>query len=115
MRDMVGRDAATCHRGQGTMEYVWLIVTVIAILLAMQMLFKRAAGGRYRSSIDQLSQQHFDPRADYKYEVSTTGGLRREVQGQDELGAAEAGRSFSQMHEKETTTQYLKINKQDIQ
>ena len=68
---------ATKHRtartGQSTLELVWLVVAIVAIITAMQTILRRAVGGRYRSSIDQLSQQQFDPTTDFNYSVRSSG------------------------------------------
>ena len=63
------------HRqaGQSTLELTWLFITIIAVILAMQPLLKRAVSGRMRSSIDQVSQSHFDPDVRYNYVVRTSG------------------------------------------
>lgn len=66
------------HCGQGTLEFVWLIIAVIGIIFALQPILKRAVGGRYRGSLDQLSQQHFDPTGTYRYEVHS-GGTREDA------------------------------------
>ena len=82
-----GRKKALPPVGQSTLEFVWLMVAIITIVIALQPFLKRAIGGRYRSSIDQVSQQHFDPRATYNYTVRSDGTR------QDSVGAD--GRSVS--------------------
>jgi uncharacterized protein (UPF0333 family) len=48
------------RRGQSTLEYVILIVIVIAALLTMQMYMKRGVQGRWKSAADELGEQ-YDP------------------------------------------------------
>ena len=56
---MTQHKSASAQRGQSTLELVWLVVAIVTIIVAMQTILRRGVGGRYRSSIDQLSQQHF--------------------------------------------------------
>lgn len=54
------RRRAAGRRGQGTLEYVTLVVVVIAALLAMQLYMKRGVQGKLRSSADDIGEQ-FSP------------------------------------------------------
>ncbi len=47
-------------RGQSTLEYVILIVIVIAAILTMQVYMKRGVQGRWKSAVDDMGEQ-YDP------------------------------------------------------
>ena len=73
---MTHSKTANARRGQSTLELVWLVVAIVTIIVAMQTILRRAVGGRYRSSIDQLSQQHFNPTEPYNVTLRSHGGRR---------------------------------------
>ena len=61
-------------RGQNTLEMVFLVVAIAVTVLGLQVQVKRAMAGRVRTSLDQLSQQHFDPNVPYNFTTSISGG-----------------------------------------
>lgn len=44
--------------GQTTLEYIFLVVIVVAALISMQMYIKRGLQGRAKSSADDIGQQY---------------------------------------------------------
>ena len=70
------------QRGQSTLEYVILIVIVIAALLTMQMYMKRGVQGRWKSAADELGDQ-YDPNSTkinlvYNYDTSSSSEVKVE-------------------------------------
>ena len=61
-------------QGQNTIEMVFLIAAIALTVLGLQTQVKRAMAGRVRASLNQLSQQHFDPNGSYNVTTRITGG-----------------------------------------
>ncbi|MBU1726895.1 MAG: hypothetical protein KJ880_04635 [Candidatus Omnitrophica bacterium] len=43
-----------CRKGLSSIEYAFLIIIVVAVVLIMQMYFKRALAGRWKADMDAL-------------------------------------------------------------
>lgn len=58
-------------RGQTSLEYIVLIVIVLAVFLGVGNYFKRGISGRWKAAIDDMGDQ-YDPRA-------TNGSIRHTI------------------------------------
>ena len=79
------------RRGQGTLEYVVLIVVVVTALLAMQLYMKRGVQGKLRSSTDDIGEQ-FSPTAYHGNFLTTQNSGSQETV---HVGSQVAGESKS--------------------
>lgn len=95
------RDAK--HRGQGTLEMVSLVVAILVVVVGLQYVLRRAVGGRYRGSIDQLSQQQFNPEEPYYYSVRSSGA-RVDTASQDGSTRSRVGISGLDQNGKKVVT-----------
>ncbi len=71
------------RRGQSTLEYVILILIVVAALLTMQVYMKRGVQGRWKSAVDDMGDQ-YDPNSTalnlvYNYDTSSSSEVRVET------------------------------------
>ena len=60
--------------GQSTLEYVILVVIVIAALLSIQFYLKRGVQGRMRSAADDIGEQYADTTNWHKSVTSNSSG-----------------------------------------
>ena len=49
------------NKGQGTLEYVLVVIIILGVFIAMQNYIKRGFQGRWKASMDDLGDQ-YDPR-----------------------------------------------------
>lgn len=60
-------------RAQSTVEYVLLLTTIVAALIAMQVYAKRAVQGRMRANASDLSEGNlYSPGATFGFSLTTT-------------------------------------------
>ncbi|MFP4473617.1 MAG: hypothetical protein ACLFPX_07140 [Candidatus Omnitrophota bacterium] len=78
------------NKAQTTTEYAILIIIVLGALLAMQNYFKRGLQSRWRTSVDELSDQ-YDPA---KQETNVIYGLQSNVEVEIKLKKDSAGDGF---------------------
>ncbi len=65
-------------KGQGTLEYVILLIIVMGAFLGMANYFKRAVSGRWKGAVDDLGDQ-YDPRltnTDISHRLSLNSQVR---------------------------------------
>ena len=95
------------HRGQSTLEYVVLIIIIIAALLSIQVYIKRGVQGRLKSASDDIGDQ-FSPGNTNVIATEKVNSKEKQRFGMDELGAAHQGVQSSKLTEKETTNSTMK-------
>ena len=75
------------RRGQSVLEYVVLMIIVIAALLTMQVYMKRGVQGRWKTAVDDLGDQ-YNPNTTtinlvYNYDTTSSSEVRVETIGAD--------------------------------
>lgn len=98
------------RKGQSVLEYIILVVIIIAALLTLQIYMKRGLQGRLASATDDIGDQYTTaPLANYlKIKTKTTNTWSNNVKGTsvDQLTAAEITNSYRFINTSNTYGEY---------
>lgn len=67
-------------KGQGTLEYAFVIAVIVGALIAMQIYIKRSMEGKMKATSDEIGEQHSAKASRYETITTSQGASQEQIE-----------------------------------